>query len=124
MVYKFLNLGKPLEVIWLRLDVTVGFAKPSAIAIVFLATINPGASSTEYVFTAPPEVNRQIVEIPASKTDYPLYECKSGTVAKSETSTKASEAQEAEDIMDIHDSNCTDCENTLEETELDSTEQP
>jgi hypothetical protein len=105
MVYKLLNVGK----------------HAGAIAIIFLSTKTLDASSTEYVFTAPPEVNRQIVEIPPSETDYPLYECKAEAVAKSETDTESTAASNA---LDIHDCNCQDCEHTLEESELDPAEQP
>jgi hypothetical protein len=110
MVYKLLNIGKHAGAIRLRL----GFA----IAIIFLSTETLGASSTEYVFTAPPEVNRQIVEIPPSETDYPLYECGSEKVAKPETATKATNA------LDVRDCKCQDCEDTLEESELDPADQP
>jgi hypothetical protein len=116
MVYKLLNIGKHAGAIRLRL----GFA----IAIIFLSTKTLDASSTEYVFTAPPEVNRQIVEIPPSETEYPLYECNSEVAAKSETATKATEATEAKNALDVHDCNCQDCEDTLEESELDPADQP
>jgi hypothetical protein len=100
MVYQLLHIGKPV----------------GAIAIVFLSTVNLGASSKEYIFTAPPEINRQIVKTPPSKTDYPFYECNSETVAKPEKATEATEANQA---LEIHDCNCQDCEDTLEKSELD-----
>lgn len=108
MVDKLLNLGK-----------SVG-----TIAIIFLSTKTLGASSTEYVFTAPPEVNRQIVKTPHSKIDYPLYECKSETVAKPEKATESTEATQVNHAVDIHDCNCQDCEDKLEESELDLADQP
>jgi len=102
MVYKLLNIGK----------------HGGAIAVIFLSTKTLSASSTEYVFTAPPEVNRQIVEVPPSDTDYPLYECSSEAIAKPEAVTEATEATEVNNALDTHDCNCQDCENTLEESEL------
>lgn len=55
--------------------------------------------ATEYVFTAPPEVDRQLEEIPASETEYPLYECNSETENKDEA-------------LDSHNCNCIDCEDS------------
>jgi hypothetical protein len=82
-------------------------ANSSAIAITLLLTNTLAASATEYVFTAPPEVNRQIVEIPPARdTDYPLYECNAKTAA------------EADRALDAHDCSCTDCGDKLEEVEL------
>jgi hypothetical protein len=120
MVYELLNIGKHGGAIRLGLSFAIGFATPSAIglrpcfaiAVIFLSTKTLSASSTEYVFTAPPEVNRQIVEVPPSETDYPLYECSSEAISKLETATEANNA------LDTHDCNCQDCENTLEESEL------
>lgn len=79
-----------------------------AIAIFLLLTTNTlAASSTEYVFTAPPEVNRQIVEkIPARDTEYPLHECEAETV-------------ESDDIVDSHNCDCTDCKEKIEESQSD-----
>ena len=62
------------------------------------------ANPTEYVFSAPPEVDREEVEIPASETDYPLYECNS----------ESSDA-ETETALDSHD-----CEDLAEDSESDS----
>lgn len=66
----------------------------TALAMVLLLTNIPKSRSTEYVFTAPPEVEREVVEIPASEEEYPLYECDS----------------ESDDALDSHDCTCTDCE--------------
>jgi len=74
----------------------------SAIAIVLLLINIPQASSTEYVFTAPPEVGEEVVEIPASETEYPLYEC----------------TTESEDRLDSHDCICTDCEEIESDSQL------
>ena len=81
-----------------------------AIAIVFLLTNAGDCFATEYVFTAPPEVDREIVEIPASDTDYPLYECSNET------------SSEENDVLDSHDCICTDCEERLEDAGLDTLE--
>ncbi|MGL5835994.1 MAG: hypothetical protein ACRC1Z_22595 [Waterburya sp.] len=113
MLDKLLNNGKPLREIRQPLHL--------AIAIVFLSTNPLGASSKEYVFTAPPEVNRRIVKTPSSKTDYPLYECRSEAMVKPE---KATEATEVNHALDIHDCNDQDSEDKLEESELAPTEQP
>ena len=56
----------------------------------------------EYVFTAPPEVDRQMEEIPASESEYPLYECDS-------------EDSDNDEALESHDCNCTDCEDTAQE---------
>ena len=82
MVYKLFDIGK----------------KAGAIAIFFLLINTLDCSSTEYVFTAPPEVDRKIQEIPKSESEYPLYECNN----ESET--------EENDVLDSHDCTCTDCE--------------
>ncbi len=47
----------------------------SSIALTLLSSTPAKASSSvEYVFTAP-TTDSEIVEIPASDTDYPLYDC-------------------------------------------------
>lgn len=93
MVYQLLNI----------------FKNTGVCAVILISTASPGMTSTEYVFTAPPEVNRKIVEIPSSNTDYPLYQCITDT-------TKEADALEA------HDCKCPDCENKLEESELELSE--
>ena len=86
MIYKLFNLGKKL----------------GAIAI-FLFLINAlDSQATEYVFTAPPEVDRNIEEIPESESEYPLYEC------ENESGT------EENDVLDSHNCTCTDCEELTE----------
>ena len=59
--------------------------------------------ATEYVFTAPPEVDRQLEEIPASETEYPLYECNS-------------ESADKDEALDSHNCNCIDCEDTTQDS--------
>lgn len=85
------------------------FKNVGASAILLLLTATPGISSTEYVFTAPPEVNRQIVEAPPRDTHYPLYECSADT-------TKEADALEA------HDCHCPDCGTQAEKSELEVSE--
>ena len=86
MIYKLFDLGK----------------KSGAIAIFFILINALDSSSTEYVFTAPPEVDHKIEEIPESQSEYPLYECDN----ESET--------EENDVLDSHDCTCTDCEELTE----------
>ena len=64
------------------------------IAMVLFLTSISKSWATEYVFTAPPEVEREVVEIPASDEEYPLYECDS----------------KSDDALDSHDCTCTDCD--------------
>lgn len=100
MVYKLFNLGKNSG--------AIGCSLRLAIAIFLLLTTNTlASSSTEYVFTAPPEVDRQLVKkIPARDTEYPLHECEAETV-------------ESEDAVDSHTCDCTDCEKKPEEFQPD-----
>lgn len=62
--------------------------------------------ATEYVFTAPPEVDRQLEEVPASETEYPLYECNS-------------ESGDTDEALDSHNCNCIDCEETTQDPPSD-----
>lgn len=72
----------------------------SSIAIAFSSLFFISeANSTEYIFTAPPEVDYELEEIPASETDYPLYEC---DASPSDSTT--------ETPLDAHDCSCTECE--------------
>lgn len=81
-----------------------------AIAIFFLLINTLDSLATEYVFTAPPEVDRQIVDIPASDTEYPLYECSNES------------ADKQDDVLDAHDCVCTDCEERVEDSTLEPIE--
>ncbi|MEM7590707.1 MAG: hypothetical protein AAF383_04170 [Cyanobacteria bacterium P01_A01_bin.83] len=83
--------------------------RSSAIAMVLLLTSKVNCSATEYVFSAPPEVGQETIEIPARSTEYPLYECDLGT--------EASES-ESESALDAHEcNNCIDCEEFIQEAE-------
>ena len=76
------------------------------IAITLLNVKAIRADTTEYVFSAPPEIDNQIEEeIPAQETEYPFYECEQ-------------EADNPNDqgLRDSHDCVCQDCEERVEET--------
>ena len=73
-----------------------------AIAIVSWLNNSIEAGAQEYVFTAPPEVDRQLEEIPASEAEYPFYECDSESLNKDEA-------------LESHDCECSDCEDTAQE---------
>ena len=73
-----------------------------AIAIVTWSHNLAEVGAQEYVFTAPPEVDRQLEEVPASESEYPLYECNS-------------ESTDNDEALESHDCNCTDCEDTAQE---------
>jgi hypothetical protein len=108
MVYQLLTTCRNSGAIGLRSSFAI--ANSGAIAIILLLTNTLASSATEYVFTAPPEVNRQIVEIPARDTEYPLYECNAKTAA------------EEDKALDAHDCSCIDCGDKLEESQLDQSQ--
>lgn len=73
--------------------------------VVFLSllfTSKVSSLPTEYVFTAPPEVDLELEEIPTQE-EYPLYECNS-------------ELEEGE-VLDSHNCSCIDCDDLAEESE-------
>ena len=72
-----------------------------AIALSLLFTTKVSSLPTEYVFTAPPEVDLELEEIP-SQEEYPLYECNSDL--------------EEDEVLDSHNCSCTDCEDLAEES--------
>ncbi|MEM7757522.1 MAG: hypothetical protein AAGF83_23300 [Cyanobacteria bacterium P01_G01_bin.67] len=84
------------------------FKSSSAIAIILLLTNKVYCSATEYVFTAPPEVGQEVLEIPASETEYPLYECEAETETKSEPA------------LDSHECSCIDCGEVTQDAEADA----
>ncbi len=100
MVYQLFNICKNSG--------AIGRSPCFAIAIFLLLTTNTlASSSTEYVFTAPPEVDRQIVKKNyARDTEYPLHECEAETV-------------ESDDVIDSHNCDCTDCEKKPAESQRD-----
>lgn len=75
------------------------FQRSGTIAIALLIANAVQANSQEYVYSAPPEVDYELTEIPNSDTEYPLYEC-----------NQESEQQNQESI-DSHGCDCVDCEN-------------
>lgn len=76
------------------------------IAITLLNVKTMRADTTEYVFSAPPEIDNEIEEeIPAQETDYPFYECE-----------QEADNQTNEGLRDSHDCVCEDCEERVEET--------
>lgn len=93
----------------------VFFKCSGALALLLLVTINPGlANSTEYVFSAPPEVDNELADIPQSKTDYPLYECNTEQI-RAEEKAQAEETVSAEEkVIDSHNCECVDCENATQ----------
>lgn len=86
------------------------FKKSSAIAIGILLTSKVKCLSTEYVFSAPPEVGQESLEIPSSDKEYPLYEC----ITDSER-----EETETETALD-HNCSCLDCQDLEQESEQQS----
>ncbi len=68
------------------------------IAITLLNISVVRVNATEYVFSAPPEIDNQITEIP-SQEEYPLYECESESGGHGEN-----------ELRDSHDCECVeDC---------------
>lgn len=78
-----------------------------AFTIVLLLSNQLYCSATEYVFTAPPEVGQAVLEVPASETEYPLYECDSDIETESATP------------LDSHNCSCIDCEELTQDEEAD-----
>ncbi|MCC0176407.1 hypothetical protein I4641_05375 [Waterburya agarophytonicola K14] len=75
------------------------------LTIVLFAVRAFPANSTEYVFSAPPEVDNEVIEIREQAEDYPFYEC-DREISDPEAKEK-SEDTEAE--IDSHD-----CDDLLE----------
>ncbi len=70
--------------------------------------------ATEYVFSAPPEVDNNVAEeIPTQEADYPLYECEA--VSDQETIGEIDESDSAK--IDSHNCECIDCEEVSQEEE-------
>lgn len=83
------------------------FKSSSAIALILLLTSKVQCLASEYIFTAPPEVGHELLEIPSSETEYPLYECELAAETESETA------------LDPHDCECIDCESATQDSESD-----
>lgn len=80
------------------------FKSSSAIALILLLTSKTQCLASEYIFTAPPEVGQELIEIPSRETEYPLYECDAETETETET------------IIDAHECDCVDCEEITQES--------
>ena len=76
--------------------------KYSGTIAIILFTAGAVSANTEYVFSAPPEVGNEEIEIPKKETDYPLYECNREVLE--------SEEAESETKIDSHNCQCIDCE--------------
>lgn len=74
------------------------FQRSGTIAISLLLANAVNANSQEYVYSAPPEVDYELVETPSSDEEYPLYEC-----------NQESEEHNQENI-DSHNCDCVDCD--------------
>lgn len=81
-----------------QLFATLKYTGAIAIALLNISIIRVNA--TEYVFSAPPEVDKQMKEIPTQEEEYPLYECESESTGHGEN-----------ELRDSHDCVCVeDCE--------------
>ena len=76
---------------------------------IILFTAGAVSANTEYVFSAPPEVGSEEIEIPKKETDYPLYECN--------REVPQLEAAEGETKIDSHNCECIDCEEVTSDEE-------
>lgn len=79
--------------------------KCSGIVITLLTANIAQANPTEYVFSAPPEIDNELVEIPTRETDYPLYECNN------------EHEQTESTAIDSHNCECIDCDNLAQDEE-------
>lgn len=80
------------------------FKSSRAIALILLLASETQCLASEYIFTAPPEVGQELIEIPSRETEYPLYECDIETETDSEA------------IIDAHECDCVDCEEITQES--------
>ena len=81
------------------------FQRSGTIAIALLIANAVSANSQEYVYSSPPEVDYELVEIPSSDTEYPMYEC-----------NQESEKQSPNNI-DSHNCDCVDCDGVSQDSE-------
>ena len=71
-----------------------------AITIIILTVKAGRANSTEYVFSAPPEVDNKVVEeIPTQEEEYPFYECDEEALHGEDLEKN----QESDDKIDSHE---------------------
>ncbi len=78
-----------------------GLQGSGMITLALLTTNTVQANPREYIFSAPPESNQELVEIPTRETEYPFYECTSETENNHEGV-----------LIDSHNCDCVDCENS------------
>jgi hypothetical protein len=78
-----------------------GLQGSGMIALILLTSNTVQANPKEYVFSAPPETNQDLVEIPARETEYPFYECNSEVENNHEAV-----------LIDSHNCDCVNCENS------------
>ena len=88
------------------------------IALLLTCEVARCLAAEEYVFTAPPETGQKAEDIPASDTEYPMYECNLESDAESESDTNS------ETALDPHDCTCTDCEDLPSETKSERESTP
>ena len=92
-----------------------GFLKCSGALALMLVTANAGlTNSTEYVFSAPPEVDNELADIPTSETDYPLYECNTEQIPAEEKAQAEETVSAEEKVIDSHNCECVDCDNATQ----------
>ena len=89
-----------------------------AMTIALVMVVASRANSTEYVFSAPPEVDKNVAEeIPAQEVDYPFYECDVEASEKGEMVTD----EDNNTKIDSHDCDCIDCGEVTSEQEAEQT---
>ena len=78
----------------------------SSIALTLLSS-NPAQANntTEYVFTAPVS-DSNVAEIPASKTDYPFFDC---SCSEYDPAMKESVDREGDKAIDLYGCDCAGC---------------
>ena len=81
------------------------FKRLLAIAILLFTGRMISANATEYVFSAPPEVDNGIAEeIPTQEEDYPFIECDEKTSEQREVEIETeTETKDSDDKIDSHD---------------------
>jgi len=81
------------------------FKRSLAIAILLFTARMISVNATEYVFSAPPEVDNGIAEeIPTQEEDYPFIECDEKISEQSEVETETeTETKDSNDKIDSHD---------------------
>jgi hypothetical protein len=79
----------------------------SSVALALLGA--DSASAKEYVFTAP-ELNRQVAEIPESKTDYPFADCNCNEY---DAKTAAELDRQGDRAIQLYGCDCAACRNLV-----------